>query len=390
MNKDKELELYFHIPFCVKKCNYCDFLSAPSTREVQEAYMGALFAELEGRAEEYKAWVVSSIFIGGGTPSMIEGRWIQELLKRVRQCYRVCDSAEITIEVNPGTADAEKLKLYKEAGINRLSLGLQSGKDEELWILGRIHSFEQFVQTYQEAREVGFNNVNVDIMSALPGQNLTSYKETLQKVLSLTPVPEHISAYSLMIEEGTLFAKWEEEGVLSLPDEECERQMYEETKRILGRAGSERYEISNYALKGYECRHNIGYWRRKNYVGFGIGSASMVENCRFKNSDSLQSYIAASLECRCEVQKLGVSEQMEEFMFLGLRMIIGVSEKDFLEYFGKSMEGVYGDIIQKQVEAGLLYSYEEVNTKEKYVALTSRGLDVSNYVMAQFLLDEEA
>ena len=381
----KELELYFHIPFCVKKCNYCDFLSAPCTREQKEAYMGALFAELEGRAAEYQDYTVVSVFIGGGTPSIIPEAGIAKLLRIVKEEYDLQENAEITIEVNPGTVNREKLQNYYQAGVNRLSIGLQSAENRELQTLGRIHTYEQFLDTYSLARELGFTNINVDVMSALPGQDLDSYRNTLYRVLNLQPMPEHISAYSLIVEEGTVFAKWEAEGKLDLPDEDSERHMYEETGRILETAGYHRYEISNYSLEGMECRHNCGYWTRKSYVGFGIGAASLVENIRFRNTDELKWYIENPLGCREELQVLSVEEQMEETMFLGLRMTAGVSCEAFQAYFGKSLKQVYGEVIDKNLETGLL-RYKE-NEKGSYLQLTEKGLDVSNYVMSQFLFD---
>lgn len=411
--KRKCLELYFHIPFCVRKCNYCDFLSSPADREVQEAYMAALFSETEGRAGEYKEYEVVSVFIGGGTPSVVEAKWIVRLMTIVREKYCLAEDAEITIEVNPGTVNREMLSAYRQAGINRLSIGLQSANKDELKRMGRIHSFEEFVETYYAARAAGFQNINVDVMSALPGQSLESYRETLHTVLTLNPQPEHISAYSLIVEEGTLFAKWEEEGSLDVPDEDTERFMYEETKRILESAGFERYEISNYAKAGYECCHNIGYWKRVNYVGFGIGAASLVGNKRFSNDDNLQKYMEQPLDCRSAMLALTVKEQMEEFLFLGLRMTKGVNEKEFAECFGCTLEEVYGQVITRNMEAGLL-CYRTMNmpgkmqnivfaeqnrademqvksyeSTERYLALTEKGLDVSNYVMAQFIFDEE-
>lgn len=383
----KNLELYFHIPFCVRKCNYCDFLSAPASREVQEAYMAALFSEAEGRAQEYADYQVVSVFIGGGTPSVVEAKWIVGLMELVQEKYQLAEDAEITIEVNPGTVSGEMLQAYRQSGINRLSIGLQSANDEELKALGRIHTYEQFLETYHGARAAGFQNINVDIMSALPGQTVRSYRESLNAVLALELQPEHISAYSLIVEEGTPFAEWAEEGRLDVPDEDTERFLYEETKRILGENGFERYEISNYAKAGYECRHNLGYWRRENYVGFGIGAASMVENCRFSNDCDLQRYLREPLDCRSERQHLSVKEQMEEVMFLGLRMTKGISERQFAESFACTLENVYGEVIQSNMQNGLL-CYRMCESAERCLALTEKGLDVSNYVMAQFLLDE--
>lgn len=345
--------------------------------------MAALFREMEGNAETYRDYSVTSVFIGGGTPSVLEPRWIAELLERARTHFPFAD-AEITIEVNPGTADREKLKIYRGAGVNRLSIGLQSASNEELRRLGRIHTYEQFLETYRLAREAGFANINVDLMSALPGQTLDSYRQTLRKVLALTPPPEHISAYSLIVEEGTPFSELAAAGRLVLPDEDCERLMYQETKRILEEAGLHRYEISNYAREGLFCRHNCGYWRRTEYLGLGLGAASLVGNTRFHNTEDLQEYLGDPLDCRRDFQELTVQEQMEETLFLGLRMTEGVCAKLFRETYGSSLEEVYGEVIQKNIREGLLCWRGD----REFLALTEQGLDVSNHVMAEFLFDE--
>ena len=386
MTENKVLELYFHIPFCVRKCLYCDFLSAPGTEEVQAEYMSALISEVEGCGGKYADWAVTSIFIGGGTPSILEGHWIEALMKAVRRQFWLTDEAEITIEVNPGTVDPDKLKTYRKAGINRLSIGLQSADDKELAAIGRIHSFAQFLDTYENAAAAGFSNMNVDIMSALPEQTLESYERTLHKVLQLTPQPKHISAYSLIVEEGTPFWELERQGKLALPDEDCERLMYEETARILGEYGYYRYEISNYAKPGFECRHNCGYWQRTNYLGFGIGAASLLENIRFRNGDDLYKYLDNPLACREDIQTLSHREQMEEFMFLGLRMTGGICVLEFQRTFGIALEEVYGAVIAKNQTDGLLCYKRNTETGEEMLALTAKGLDVSNYCMAQFLL----
>jgi len=387
-----ELELYFHIPFCIRKCLYCDFLSAPADEETKRRYMEALLAETAGSAPLYSGYTVATVFIGGGTPSVVPVEWIERLMKAVGGNYRLAQDAEVTIEVNPGTVDGEELGRYRKAGINRLSIGLQSARDEELAALGRIHTWEQFVRTYRAAREAGFRNINVDIMSALPGQNSAQYRETLRRVVSLEPSPEHISAYSLILEEGTELYRRYREGRLELPDEDTDRLMYQETKEFLARRGYHRYEISNYARAGYECRHNCGYWRRRDYAGFGIGAASLVENVRFRNCADLGRYLEKPSACREEVQLLCRREQMEEFMFLGLRMTEGVSLAEFERLFGCSAEEVYGDVIRKNLRDGLLeWPGESSGAKRTAgaggrLALTERGLDLSNYVMAQFLL----
>ena len=379
----RPLELYIHIPFCVRKCLYCDFLSAPSDETVREAYLEALLAEIRGRAEEYRAYSVISLFVGGGTPSVMEGEQLERLLHAVREAYHMEADAEVTVEVNPGTVDAGKLSCYRRAGVNRLSIGLQSANNEELRKIGRIHTWEQFVITWKLARQAGFSNMNVDIMSALPGQTPESYRTTLEKVLALNPPPEHISAYSLIIEEGTPFFERYEKGKLDLPDEDVDRELYHETKRILAKNGYERYEISNYAKEGFACRHNCGYWRRADYVGFGLGAASLVENVRFRNGSVLQAYLENPLACREEIQVLSREEQMEEFMFLGLRLTEGVWAEQFEENFGSKLTDIYGRVIEKNVRDELL-SWD--GPDEKRLFLTDKGLDLSNYVMAQFLM----
>ena len=379
----KELELYIHIPFCVKKCSYCDFLSAPATEQTKEAYMAALFAEIGGRAKDYKERIVTSVFIGGGTPSLLSGDSIKQLMEHIREGFRLAPDAEITMEVNPGTVTAEKLTAFYAAGINRLSIGMQSAQEQELKILGRIHDFDGFCQVYREAVEAGFTNINVDVMSGLPGQTLASYKDTLEKVLRLEPMPQHISAYSLIMEEGTTFAAMADRGELPLPEEDTERAMYEETIEVLAGYGFHRYEISNYALDGYECRHNVGYWIRRDYLGFGIGAASLIGNVRFQNGRDLNTYLAHPFACREEEQSLTTQEQMEETMFLGLRLIRGVSYPEFARCYGQTLEEVYGEVIARNVADGLLTVREDETGRR--LTLTGRGLDVSNYVMAQFL-----
>jgi len=392
-----DIELYFHIPFCVKKCNYCDFLSAPADQKTRRAYMEALEREAAERAAEYRGRTVVSVFFGGGTPSTADTEQLTGLLRTVRSHYCLSEDTEITIEVNPGTADGEKLRAYREAGINRLSIGLQSADDRELAALGRIHTWQQFLDIYRAAA-AEFTNINVDVMSALPGQTLEKYRYTLHKILELRPRPSHISAYSLILEEGT--ALWEQvhNGGPALPDEETDREMYVLTKRMLGQAGYDRYEISNYAEPGCECRHNCGYWRRRDYAGFGVGAASLINNTRFKNGGNLQAYLQDPLGCREDLQILSREEQMEEFMFLGLRMTAGVSGEDFAACFEETLESVFGDVIRKNINDGLLEWREagernmgRENTSERdgydrHLALTERGLDLANYVMAQFLL----
>lgn len=385
---DKSLELYVHIPFCVRKCEYCDFLSAPTGADTQQEYVRNLLLEIEQKGVRCTDYEVTTIFFGGGTPSILKAGWIADILDAIHRNFKVRKDAEITIECNPGTLTFEKLSIYKSAGINRISVGLQSASDAELRELGRVHTYEDFLKSYDLIRKKGFSNVNIDLMAALPGQTLKSYEQTLRRVLALKP--EHISAYSLIIEEGTPFyEKYEADELLRekgekpqiLPSEETERLMYERTKELLLAHGYERYEISNYARKGYACRHNVGYWRRENYLGFGLGSASLLENERFHNTTDLTDYLGGDY-LAYEQEKLDKKSQMEEFMFLGLRMTEGISTECFRQTFGLTVELVYGPVLEQQIADQLL------RKEDGRIFLTERGLDVSNYVMAQFLLDK--
>ena len=375
----KRLGLYIHIPFCVKKCNYCDFLSAPANKQVQIAYMETLQKEIEEKATEYKEYCVDTIFVGGGTPSSVPYETIVSLMETVKEHFVLLEDCEVTMECNPGTVTKEALLAYTAAGINRLSIGLQTTDDRLLKELGRIHTYEQFLETYEWAREAGFSNINVDIMSGLPNQTLEQYEETLCKILELGV--EHISSYSLIVEEGTPFYKLYEEDKLSLPSEETERQMYYRTGEILKEAGFNRYEISNYAKEGYECRHNVRYWVRENYLGLGLGASSMVENTRFKNTEWLDEYLLENKYMeKTEVQNLTPNECMEEFMFLGLRMTKGISKKAFLETFGVAVETVYREVLERLKEQKLIAEEGDL------IFLTEYGLDVSNRVWVEFLL----
>lgn len=425
----KELELYIHIPFCVKKCDYCDFLSFPADNRTQRRYVDALQKEITCYGALYPDRKITTIFIGGGTPSWLDEEEIVRILHTVREAFEVERGAEITIECNPGTATAHKLVRYREAGINRISIGLQSAHNEELALLGRIHTWEQFLKTYDLARKAGFSNINVDLMSALPGQTLETFSDTLKKVLALKP--EHLSAYSLMIEEGTPFyeryredEKHREAGEPTelLPDEEQEYAVTKLTQRVLKEAGYHWYEVSNFAKPGYECRHNIGYWKRADYLGVGLGAASLIDNVRYANVREVLEY-CKSCESLCgefsvwkggnqtEIQPekgqkeagheeecrknftenvrktLCVSsepvtreEQMEEFMFLGLRMTEGVSRAEFEQHFVTTIEAVYGDVLRQLQKEGLLVK------QEGRICLTERGMDVNNYVVEQFML----
>lgn len=380
----KELELYLHIPFCVSKCKYCDFLSAPSGEEQRQIYVERLCRRIRYWSDVIHnyGYEIVSIFVGGGTPSILTEAQITQVFEAVHESFPIRGDAEITLEMNPGTDVKDKLPVYRELGINRLSMGLQSADNEELKCLGRIHTYEDFRQVYQWAREAGFTNINVDLMSAIPGQTLESYEDTLRKVADLEP--EHISAYSLIIEEGTPFYERYGEGrhAEELPDEDIERQMYVRTGEILEDYGYHRYEISNYAKDGYECRHNLGYWDRKEYLGLGAGASSLMDHIRWKEPDHIGPSTGLVLEEREDFTRLRRKDEMEEFMFLGLRKINGVSEHDFYKSFRVSMDEIYKDSIENLIKEGLLVR------KEDRIRLTDRGIDLSNYALSQFLLGE--
>lgn len=362
----RQLEVYIHIPFCISKCKYCDFLSAPASGEKRQKYVDDLCRKICEWKETVKEYQVVSIFLGGGTPSILTSEQTGSIFGALRDTFRISSDAEITTEMNPGTVTEEKLRVYKKLGINRLSIGLQTADDKELKCLGRIHTYEEFLTTYQMARNMGFGNINIDLMTAIPHQTMESYENTLKKVVELNP--EHISAYSLIIEEGTPFYERYGEGRCAeeIPDEDTEREMYARTKEILKEHGYERYEISNYAKEGYACRHNLGYWDRVEYLGIGDGAASFLDHKRWNQGE--------------EPAALTEKEEIEEFMFLGLRKTKGISRKKFLEMFGQEIEIYYGNLLVK------LERNQLITVSEDMIALTEKGIDVSNYVLSQFLL----
>ncbi|MBR4209738.1 MAG: radical SAM family heme chaperone HemW [Lachnospiraceae bacterium] len=430
-----DFELYIHIPFCVRKCAYCDFLSAPASEDVRERYVQALCREIRESGEslrdrknaeqalcreikasgeslrdrkkaeqalcrEIKASgqrktslaerTVSTVFFGGGTPSILEAGQIERIMKACREAFLFAENAEVSLEANPGTLTMDKLEGYRRAGINRLSLGLQSVHENELRLLGRIHSYDDFLESYRLARKAGFTNINVDLMSALPGQTWDSYRECLEQVTALAP--EHISAYSLIVEEGTLFyerygdeEKRREAGkeTLLLPSEEEEREMYENGVDYLRKAGYRRYEISNFAREGYVCRHNCGYWTGAEYLGLGLGASSYMEGTRFSNVRDLKRYLEAEgapALVRELPEVLSEEEKKEEFFFLGLRMMQGVSASEFERRFGESWEREYGASMQKLIRMGYL------KQEGDRLFLTEEGVSVSNEVFAELLL----
>ena len=382
-----ELELYIHIPFCARKCNYCDFLSFCASSEVQQKYINQLIREIENTSSICRDYHVRSVFFGGGTPSLLEPQYITAVMDAIRRSYRLDKDAEISIECNPASTLRHKFSAYKKAGINRLSIGLQSANNDELKLLGRIHTFEEFLKCYQGARMEGFQNINVDLINCIPLQTLKTWMKTLKTVLMLKP--EHLSVYNLIVEPGTPFAEMNEEGLLMLPGEDEDEEIDAFTREYTEKMGYQRYEVSNFARPGFACRHNIGYWTEVPYVGFGLGAASHFEEFRWSNTRSMEEYLAADLSreegfsmIRKELHQQTVKEEMEEFMFLGLRLVEGVSEQEFLLRFQKRMDLVYGEQIRKFIRLSLM---ERVDGR---LRLTPRGMDVSNVILSEFLLEE--
>ena len=415
------VSLYLHLPFCVRKCRYCDFLSGPYDASVRRRYLRALETEIQLSAETFgngnERLSADTVFLGGGTPSLLDADELAHLMAVLSESFRILPGAEITMECNPGTVDREKLLAFREAGINRLSIGVQSFRDEELKLLGRIHTAEEAKQCVLDARWAGFDNISLDLISALPGQNIGQWMESLREAAALAP--EHISAYSLILEDGTPLKEAALEGKLPrLPDEDEDRKMYHETRSFLAEHGYHRYEISNYAKKGFESRHNSGYWTGHPYLGFGIGAASFYAGCRWSHTRSMTSYLQALKSAGAsagaltksdgeslssaekatgrrgqeptevlesiyeEKEILSEKDRMAEFMFLGLRRMQGVSEAEFLRRFGRTMEEVYGSVLKRYQELHML------QREGGRIFLTERGIDVSNAVMADFLPDE--
>ena len=370
--------LYVHIPFCIRKCSYCDFLSFPCGAQGQKRYAEALAGEMKCWQERIHHHNVDTVFIGGGTPSVLSVRDMDVVFQGITDCFSSSALSEFTVECNPGTVTAEKLEAYRKAGVSRISIGMQSASDEELRKLGRIHTLDEFMKCYSMVRDAGFDNVNIDVMSAIPGQTIQSYQDTLRRVVELEP--EHISSYSLIIEEGTPF----HEQYASQPpvDEETDRRMYERTGEILEAAGYERYEISNYARPGKECRHNLKYWQRGEYLGIGLGASSFMDHYRFRNEEELteyQSRVFSGEDAVCEVDPLGDVDERAEFMYLGLRCMEGISVSGFTLCFGEELMDCFGQEIAFAVEQGLLV-YENDR-----IYLTKRGIDVSNRVFQLFI-----
>ena len=368
----KEIGVYIHIPFCVKKCDYCDFISYCDKQNLVEEYIEKLKEEikLELNKMEYK---IKTIYIGGGTPSSIDSKYIVDILNIIKEKYNIED-VEVTIEVNPGTITKEKLLDYKEVGINRLSIGLQETNNELLKQIGRIHTYEEFLETYNLARNIEFKNINVDLMIGLPNQSIANIKDSLNKLINLNP--EHISVYSLILEEGTKLYKKYKENKLNLPDEELERNMYWYVKNTLENNGYIHYEVSNFAKEGYESKHNISCWKQEEYIGFGLNAHSYIDSTRYSNTESIEKYIEKFDKIVHEKQT--VEDMQKEYMLLGLRKINGISVQEFKNKFGDNPIFLFRNELSKLVEQGLL----EVDGDN--IKLTNKGLDLANRVWQEF------
>ena len=375
-----KISLYIHIPFCAQKCLYCDFPSFARKDHLRKAYIEALNKEIISLREKHNNLEINTIFIGGGTPSVLESDELEYLLKEVAKLNMAKD-IEYSMECNPGNLTEEKLEVMKKYGVNRISMGLQAKQDNLLKGLGRIHNYKTFKENFLLAKKVGFNNINVDLMFGLPNQKLNEWEETLREIISLEPA--HISAYSLIIEEGTAFYNLYENNKLKLPTEEEERKMYHLAKKILEENGFNQYEISNYAKKGKECRHNLAYWNMDNWIGVGSASASYMDGKRIKNISSVEEYINSINEKGEAIEEIinnSKNDNMEEFMFMGIRKINGIDENEFKNRFSMNINDVYGEIINKYIDEGLLIR------ESGRIFLSEKGIEISNIIMADFLL----
>ncbi len=378
------LSLYIHIPFCKQKCAYCDFPSFAGLESCYDDYVEALCSELKRSADLCRDYTIPTVFFGGGTPTVLSPKQLGRLMDVVMRKYRLEDGAEITMEANSGTLDKKMLTELSAMGVNRLSMGLQAWQNRHLKRLGRIHTQEEFVQNYTDARAAGFQNINVDVMFGLPGQTLNDWAETLEHVVQLSP--DHLSAYSLTVEEGTPFFEQQEAGTLNLPGEAMDRRMYALARDVLPRFGYHQYEISNFARDGKESRHNLVYWTCNEYLGLGLAAHSYVAGDRFHNTRDMKKYLEARGNKRAmleEMERLTPEDKMAEFCFMGLRLTRGISTAEFEKRFGAAFADVYGPVAERFRDEGLLKKTDEG------WALTNRGLDVANTVFAAFILDKK-
>lgn len=387
----KDIGIYVHIPFCKHKCYYCDFISYANKESLVERYINVLIREITdvatGNRLDYENGIdelfnVNTIYIGGGTPSFIESKYIVNIISTIKEYFKINENAEITLEVNPGTVNENKLKDYFNAGVNRLSIGLQATNDSLLKEIGRIHTYEEFLNTYKLARKIGFKNINADLMIGLPKQTIEDVEKAVNDLIKLGL--EHISVYSLILEEGTVLEEQIRSGKLKLPEDEKEREMYWKVKSILEANGYIHYEISNFAKKGYESQHNLDCWRQKEYVGFGVAAHSYTNDVRYSNIENLEEYIENYENDKLEEtfifnEKLTHNMKVKEYMMLGLRKLNGVSIQEFKEKFAANPIYVFKNELEKLANEDLL----EIDGD--YIRLTKRGLDLANLVWEEFV-----
>ena len=381
---NNELGIYIHIPFCKRKCNYCDFISFQDKDNCISKYVECLKEEINKtiKLSNYKEYIVKTIYIGGGTPSYIDSKFIVEIVNEIKEKFNVDKNAEITIEINPGAVNEQKLYDYYNVGINRLSIGLQSDNDELLKTIGRIHNFNEFLDIYKIARKIGYKNINIDLMLALPNQTVEMLENTVNNVIRLNP--EHISLYSLIVEEGTKLEKQLENKELTLPNEETERVMYHLTRKILYENKYIQYEISNFSKKGYESKHNLDCWSQKEYIGFGLASHSYINMERFSNTTNINEYITNIQNNKIEKnyithEKQNLESQMKEYMILGLRKIDGVNITEFKQKFNQN------PIYLFRIELNNLVNKDLIEIQENNIKLTNKGLNFANIVWEEFI-----
>lgn len=377
----KPLSLYIHIPFCVKKCLYCDFPSYGGCENVFEDYVSSLISEIKETKSNFSQYEIKSVFLGGGTPSILPPKLTGKIMDTVFNSFNISNDAEITTEANPKTVDEIKLREYKAMDINRISFGVQAWQNDILKSLGRIHTIDDFIKNMAQARDIGFKNINADIMFALPNQTLSDWEETLEKIMKLNL--EHISAYSLIIEDGTPFGKMYDEGKLKTCDETLDREMYYLAKEMMRDKGYHQYEISNFAKEGFECYHNKVYWKCDEYMGYGLGAHSYFNGERFNNTYDMDKYISSKglySIIKENREKLEITEMYGEFMFMGLRMTKGISKERFFEKFGKTVYDIYKNEIEYLKDMKLILE------TENNIMLTDRGVDVSNTVFEKFII----
>ncbi len=365
--------LYIHIPFCIKKCKYCDFNSGAAPDGVKEEYINALIREMA----EYKGAELDTVYIGGGTPTALNTELLAELLKSIKCSFTLSKDIEFTVEMNPKTADREKLAMMHKMGVNRLSIGVQSFCDTELEALGRVHSAQDAKEAIALAKEAGFENISIDLMSGIPKQTEESFLKTLNT--AILQEPDHISCYSLILEEGTLLFDEVKSGKTALCDEDTERRLYDLAVDTLGKNGYKQYEISNFAKDGKASRHNIKYWTMEEYIGLGISAHSFLNGVRFSNTDDLKGYCQNDTKIRNK-EPLTKEDMMSEFVFLGLRMICGISQTDFFKKFGEDIFEIFQKPLEKFIKTGFLL-YENGR-----IRLSKKAVSVSNQIMCEFLL----